>query len=171
MSENISANSLNETVSDTGAKAVKTVVCGGLVVGALDGIAASLNAIFAGINPAVVWQYVASGLIGKTSYAYGWKSVALGILIHFFVAFAVTAIYFVVSRKLPILISRALLLGALYGAAVYFVMGYVVTPLSAAAKLPFSFSSLLVGLLIHVFCVGLPIALITRHFFGGSLEK
>lgn len=164
MSENISAGSLGETISATGSKAVKIIVCGGLAVGILDGVAASLNAIIAGRNPAVVWQYVASGLIGKTSYDYGWKSILLGLLIHFFIAFSVTTIYYAVSRRLPLIARRVWLFGALYGATVYFVMGFVITPLSAAAKMPFSFSSMLIGLLIHVACVGLPIAFITRQF-------
>lgn len=163
MTENILTVSSGETLSSTGAKAIKTIVCGGLVVGILDGIAASLNAIFAGRDPAVVWQYVASGLIGKSSYDFGWKSIILGLLIHLFIAFSVTTVYYAASRRFPTLVRRARLFGALYGAAVYFVMALVVTPLSAAPKLPFSFSSTLVGLLIHVVCVGLPIALIVQQ--------
>lgn len=163
MSENISASSAGKTISETGSKTVKIVVCGGLLVGILDGIAASLNAIIAGRNPAVVWQYVASGLIGNTSYSYGWKSVVLGLLIHFFIAFSVTTVYYVVSRWLPVIARRPWLFGVLYGAAIYFVMGFVITPLSAAAKIPFSFSSMLIGSLIHIICVGLPIAFVTQQ--------
>lgn len=163
MNENISIVSFDETISG-GGKTLKTIVCGGLSVGTLDGVAASLSGVFRGISPAIVWQYVASGLLGRTSYSYGWKAVVFGLLIHFFIAFAATIIYYAASRQFPtLLVRRAALSGALYGIAVYFVMGYVVTPLSAAAEVPFSLSSMLVGLLIHVFCVGLPIALITRQ--------
>jgi hypothetical protein len=164
MNEKIRAFSFEETFPDADAQALKTIACGGLTAGVLDGIAASLNGIFNGASPAIVWQYVASGLLGKGSYNYGWKSVSLGLLIHIFIAFSVTVIYYTVSRRLSIIVRRAVLFGALYGTAVYFVMGYVVTPLSAAAKIRFSFSSTLVGLLIHIFCVGLPVALITRRF-------
>jgi hypothetical protein len=164
MNENISVISFDETVSEPRANALKTIVCGGLTVGVLDCAAACLNGIFKGISPAIVWQYVASGLLGKSSYSYGWKSVVLGLLIHFFIAFTVTTIYYAASRKFPMLVRQWALFGALYGVAVYFVMGYVVSPLSAAAKLRFSVSSMLVGILIHIFCVGLPIALITRRF-------
>lgn len=142
----------------------RAILYGGLTVGVLDCAAASLNGIFKGISPAIVWQYVASGLLGRDSYKHGWKSVVLGLLIHFFIAFSVTTIYYAASRRFPTLVRRAVLFGTLYGAAVYFVMGHVVTPLSVSAKIPFSFSSMLVGLLIHIFCVGLPIALITRRF-------
>lgn len=170
MDENVSTISLDETASESGggANVLKTIVIGGLTVGVLDCAAASLNAIFNGASPARVWQFVASGLLGRDAYNYGWKSVVLGLLIHFFIAFSVTTIYYAASRQLPILVRQAALFGALYGVAVYFVMGYLITPLSAAARLPFSFSGMLVGLLIHIFCVGLPVALITRRFAGGS---
>lgn len=168
MNRNISTILFERAFFGANARAFKIIGGGGLAVGASDGIAASLNAIFAGKSPAVVWQYVASGLIGKNSYNYAWKSIVLGLLIHFFVAFAAATIYYAASRRLPIIIRRAWLFGALYGAAVYFVMGLIVTPLSAAARIPFSFSSMLVGLLIHIFCVGLPIALIARRFSRGD---
>lgn len=171
MNENISTLSFDKTVSRDGAQALKTIVCGGLAVGVLDGIAASLSGILRGTNTAIVWQFVASGLLGKNSYNHGWKTVVLGLFIHFFIAFAVTTIYYAVSRQFSSLIRRTVLFGTVYGIAVYFVMGYVVTPLSAAAGLPFSVSSLIVGLLIHVFCVGLPIALITRRFAANFREK
>ena len=164
MKENTSAVLLSETLSAANAKAIKTVVCGGLAVGLLDGCAASLNAIIAGVNPAIVWQYVASGLIGKSSYNFEWKSTVLGLLIHFFIAFSVTAIYYAASLRLPNMARRTALCGALYGAAVYFVMAFVVTPLSAAAIIPFSTRSTAIGLLIHIVCVGLPIAFITKRF-------
>jgi hypothetical protein len=80
------------------------------------------------------------------------------VAIHCLVAFAAAAVYYLASLKLPLLVRRPWLCGALYGVAVYFFMGRVVTPLSAARVLPFS----LAQLAIHIFCVGLPVALIAR---------
>ena len=164
MNENISTISFEEATSGNRANALKTIFCGGLTAGALDCAAASLSGVFNGTSPAIVWQYVASGLLGKNSYSYGLKSVAIGLLIHFFIAFSVTIIYYAASRQFPILVHRAILFGTFYGVAVYLIMAYVVTPLSAAAKIPFSISSTVICLLVHIFCVGLPIALITRQF-------
>ncbi len=164
---------MNENISETplslfDSAALKTIVSGGLTVGVMDCLAATINAGRRGVTFSQVWQYVASGLLGKESPGYGWKSVALGLLIHFFIAFTVTTIYYLASRRLPFLVQQTLLCGVLYGIAVYFVMGYVVSPLSAAAKLSFSVSSLLTGLFIHIICVGLPIALIVRRFAKSS---
>lgn len=50
----------------------------------------------------------------------------------------------------------------LYGIAVYFVMNYVVIPLSAASRGAFSMPVFLNGILIHAFGVGLPAALFAR---------
>ena len=164
MSENVSEVFVEETTSGAGAQAWKAIVAGGLTVGVLDCLAATINAARSGVSFSRVWQFVASGLLGRESYNYGWSSVALGLLIHFFIAFSVATVYYLASRRFPILIRQAVLFGALYGVAVYFFMGYVVSPLSATAKLPFSFSSMLIGIFIHIFFVGLPAALIVRRF-------
>jgi hypothetical protein len=51
-----------------------------------------------------------------------------------------------------------------YGVAVYFFMNRVVVPLSAASKFPFSLKMMVIGIVIHVFCVGLPISLAARRY-------
>jgi len=53
----------------------------------------------------------------------------------------------------------------LYGVAVYMFMSWVVVPLSALpkSKAPFSLTGLVLSLLTHMFCVGLPIALAVRR--------
>jgi hypothetical protein len=60
--------------------------------------------------------------------------------------------------------EHAFLFGPLYGIAVYFFMNRVVVQLSAATKYPFSLKMMLIGLVIHIFCVGTPIALAARRF-------
>jgi ABC-type branched-subunit amino acid transport system permease subunit len=64
------------------------------------------------------------------------------------------------------LVQNAVLSGALYGVAVYFFMQEFVVPLSAARKHPFSFQMMIIGVVIHVFCVGLPISLNVRRYGG-----
>jgi hypothetical protein len=164
MNENISTAVFEETTSAAPSHALKTIVAGGLTVGVMDCLAATINSALRGVTFTQVWQYVASGLLGKESNNYGWMSVALGLLIHFFIAFSVTTIFYLASRWLPILVRQAILSGIFYGIGVYFVMGYIVSPLSRAAQFPFTLRGLLTGLFIHIICVGLPIALITRRF-------
>lgn len=165
MSEIISAVSFDETETVAAKyQGLKTIVAGGLTVGVMDCLAATINAGLKGVSFSRVWQYVASGALGPASYNYGWNSVALGLFFHFLIAFTATTVFYFLSRWYPILISKPLLFGPLYGIVVYFFMGYLVVPLSLAAKIPFSIQGMLTGLFIHIVCVGLPIALITRRF-------
>ncbi|MGH9908553.1 MAG: hypothetical protein ACRD8U_23590 [Pyrinomonadaceae bacterium] len=63
------------------------------------------------------------------------------------------------------LVRQAIISGLLYGIAVFFFMNLVVLPLSAVPfKVSFGASQLITGLIVHMLCVGLPIALVVRHF-------
>jgi len=61
-------------------------------------------------------------------------------------------------------VAASVVWGALYGVAVYLFMNHVVLPLSAVARRPFSVSTALVMVGIHIACVGLPIALMVRRY-------
>lgn len=115
-----------------------------------------------------IFQSVASGLLGKTSYEGGIPTFLLGILLHFVVASCIAAVYYVASLKLPFLIRRAVVCGLIYGMIAYLEMNYVVIPLSAASSAPFSLSVFLLGIIGHAFLVGLPIALLSRRFAKSS---
>jgi len=75
-----------------------------------------------------------------------------------------TFLYYVTSRKLPILVHRAVLFGLIYGALAYLFMHLVVLPISAVPKghAPFIYKA--TEFVEHWFCVGLPIALSVRHY-------
>ena len=137
------------------------IVWGGLAAGVLDGTAASL---FYGATAQRVFQSVASGLIGRGAFEGGWPAAILGMGLHLVIATLAAASYVLASRRLPWLVRRPWLFGPAFGVAVYYFMQHVVVPLSAAAQGSFSLSRMTKGLLIHVFCVGLPIALCARRW-------
>lgn len=143
-------------------RAFEAIVYGGLVVGVLDGLAATTQSGLRGVRPVRLFQFVASGLLGAASYNGGWASFLLGVLIHFFIAFVAAAVYYRASLSFPVLIRRAVMCGIVYGVAVYFFMSRVVVPLSATRKSPFSLTQMLIGLMIHILFIGLPIALLAR---------
>ena len=68
------------------------------------------------------------------------------------------------SRRLPVLLQHAVVSGAAYGVFVYFFMQLVVIPLSAIGPRPLSLGAVLVGVAIHIPCVGLAIALTLRRY-------
>jgi len=147
-------------------RALEAILYGGLAVGVLDGLAAVIITILRGGSPARMFQGIASGLIGRASLQGGWATVLLGASLHFLIAFIWTTIFCGASLKLPTLTQRALIWGPIYGVVVYFAMQIIVLPLSAIRKPPFSFApplQTLQGIIVHILCVGLPIALLARR--------
>jgi hypothetical protein len=140
------------------------VLWGGLVCGTLDITAAIVVYGRFGLRPVPLLQGIAAGLLGPRAHDGGLATAFLGLLCHFFIAFGAATVYFTTSRWIPFLIDHAAVSGVLYGVAVYFFMNRVVVPLSAARHYPFSFKMMVIGVVIHIFCVGLPIALLVRRF-------
>src|SRR5690242_14046491 len=129
----------------------RAILWAGLIAGALDITAAFVSSALRGRNdPVRVLQSVASGVLGAGSFDGGIPAAALGLVLHFVIAFGAAAVYVVASRKLRFLVEHPVICGLLYGAAVYAFMNSVVVPLSAA---PFKMSYNLVGLGIHLVCV------------------
>jgi hypothetical protein len=144
------------------------ILLGGLTAGILDISDAIITWGLRGIPAGRILQSVASGLLGRASYDGGFPTMALGTLLHFFIATSAAATYVGARSRLPILARRAVPCGLAFGVAVYLFMNYVVLPLSAfpGRSSAFSLSAFLHGVIGHAFLVGLPIALLTRRFTG-----
>jgi hypothetical protein len=138
--------------------------CAGLTCGVMDITAALVvYGLVYGVRPVRLLQGIASGLLGARAFHGGVATVLLGLLCHFVIAFSAATVYFAASRVVPFLLEYAVVSGVLYGAIVYFFM-QVVVALSATRKNPFSWRLTLIGVVIHIFCVGLPIAVVVRKF-------
>jgi uncharacterized membrane protein YagU involved in acid resistance len=142
---------------------------GGLIAGILDAADGVVAYYFAaGFNPIQVLQSIASGFYGAAAFQKGISGALVGLLAHFFIAFAVAAIYVGATRFLPMLNREAVMWGTIYGAAVFIVMNFVVLPHTAVVKSPLSLPLLLNGVLGHALFVGLPIALAARRITNQS---
>jgi hypothetical protein len=146
------------------------LVLGTLTVGVLDILDAFVFFGLRGARPDRILQSIASGVLGRAAYQGGMPAALLGLLLHFFIAFGVVAIYMIATRLLPALNRRPWIYGLLYGIVVYLVMNRIVVPLSAAAvgSGPTPLPVLVNGILIHLFGVGLPAALFARAAAGGQ---
>jgi hypothetical protein len=142
---------------------IATIFRAGLVCGVLDISAAFINWSFQGISPFRILQAIASGLLGPRSYHGGWPTAVLGAACHFFIAFSAAAIFYVISRKWGFLTQHPIVAGVSYGIGVYLVMYWMVMPLSRLQMLPFSGLRTAIAIVTHIFCVGLPISLITSR--------
>src|SRR5712672_345255 len=159
-------NSAATTLPAQNPNTLLAILWGGLLCGVLDITAALVVYGYMGARPPRLLQGIAAGLLGARTYNGGAATALLGLLCHFVIAFSAAAVFVAASRMAPFLVRQAVLSGVLYGVAVYFFMNRVVVPLSAAAKFPFSFKMMVIGVIIHIFCVGLPISLAARRYAG-----
>jgi hypothetical protein len=136
----------------------------GLLVGVSDACFAMVtNAVMRGSGAARVWQGVASVLVGKEALNGGAAMTALGVLMHFTVAFTWSALFLVAVLRSPkiraVLDSEygALKVAAVLGPFIWLVMSLVVIPMFVH-RMPTLTSYWVVMLVGHIFFVGLPMA-------------
>lgn len=147
-------------------------MAGGLVCGILDINAAFISAyLTADRTPMWVLRAVASALLGRdAAFSAGAWVGAMGLAMHFFVATSWTTVFYLLSRKFPVLLQHVVPAGMLFGLGVYLFMHcftipacswfrslYLGTPPNWAHA-PFGWPQF--G--IHLTCVGLAIALAVR---------
>jgi hypothetical protein len=146
----------------------RAVLLGTVTVGTLDILDAFVFfGLRSGARPERILQGIAAGLLGRDAIAQGgWGMAALGLLLHYVIAFGIVFTFVMVSRGVRVLARQPFVFGPLYGIAVYFVMNLVVIPLSRIGA-PFHppLPVLVNGLLIHVVAVGLPSALAASMAF------
>jgi hypothetical protein len=147
--------------------AVRTIAITGLIVGAMDVTSAFIIAISRGSTVTRLLQFVASGLIGRKAFHGGGATAALGLGLHFVIAFSLVAVFYAASHRLAFLRRQAVVSGLIYGLIVFGVMNLVVLPLSAA-KPRHSLTGDLIQIGIHMFVIGLPTALLIRRFSGAN---
>jgi hypothetical protein len=145
-------------------RALAAILWGGLIAGTLDLTYACVSWALRGVGPVRIMQSIATGVLGPAAFDGGAGSAALGVFLHYFILIVAAALYYTASRKFDLLTRRAVACGLLYGVAIYVVMNFVVVPLSASAYRPtLSLGSIALNLSVHMFLVGLPIALMVHR--------
>jgi uncharacterized membrane protein YagU involved in acid resistance len=172
-------------------RAIRAILLGGLVAGALDIIYAIViyGPLSYGVPAMRILQSVGAGFIGRDASRAGeWGTALFGLGTHFLLAMIIAAIFVLASNALGTLKTRPILWGFLYGLVAYVMMNYVVSPLSAAgehghfaasiseatARLQESFSEVRGGaadypwmlwgtIFTHTVLVGIPIAVINAR--------
>lgn len=161
------STTMNSVSATAGNDAAKPVLLAGLVAGTLDLIAACVSAwLRSGVPPLRVSQYIASGVLGQAAFTGGGAAAALGVACHFVIALGAAAAFYIASRKLRFLVAWPISMGLLYGVLVYLFTTLIVVPLSRVTppRVAPPLSAKIIAMLIIMFCVGLPIALIVRRF-------
>jgi hypothetical protein len=148
-------------------RAVRAIAISGLIVGTMDITSAIIIAILRGSTMTRLMQFIASGLLGPSAFQGGAAIVALGLGLHFLIAFSLVAVFYAASQSFVFLRRQAVVSGLVYGLIVFGVMNLIVLPLSAA-KPRHSLSGDLIQIGIHMFVIGLPTALLVRRFSGAT---
>ena len=149
----------------------RAILWGGLICGVLDITSAVVISLANGGSPVRMLQGIAGALLGPVTFQGGAATAALGLAMHFGVAFTATAIFYWLSRRFPAMVQWAVPSGIVFGVVWLLVMYRGVIPLTAALRTLYlsnvkrSLPALWpLPLLVHMTCVGLPIALAVRHF-------
>ncbi len=142
------------------------IAWGGLVAGTIDIGAAAL---ITGFAPVRVMKIVAGGLLSRSAFD-GDASIAwLGMGLQWAMSLLIAAIFVLAARRLPGLLRHWIVSGLAYGVIVYFVMNYVVVPLSALGHgMPaFALKPFLLNML-AMLLYGLIMAFFARRFLRPS---
>jgi hypothetical protein len=164
-------NDSGDPGTGTGRSARRAILWGGVICGVLDITSAIVIALANGGSPVRMLQGIAGALLGPMTFQGGVATAALGLAMHFGVAFTATAIFFWLSRRIPAMVEWAVPSGLVFGVVWLLVMYRGVIPLTAALRTLYlsnvkrSPPALWpLPLLVHMTCVGLPIALAVRRF-------
>lgn len=145
---------------------IRIVLLAGLLAGTLDALSASIYSFVKGnINPEKVFIYVASFALGKSVLLTGGSGVAIvGLLIHFFIAYSFTLLFFLLYPRLPILSKNRVLTAIVYGLFVWMVMNLVVLPIAGKPYHLYPENSIS-NILILMFAIGMPVSFIAYRYY------
>ena len=143
-----------------------------LLCGVLDIASAVVISITSGSTPMRMLQGIAGALLGPKTFELGFATAAMGLAMHFLVALAAASLFYAASRRIPAMVEHAVVSGILFGVFWLFVMYRGVIPICAALRplylanapkrpLPALWP---LPILVHMTCVGVPIALAVRRF-------
>lgn len=142
----------------------KAILLSGLFIGVADGLAAALsNFLMKGISPDRVFKFVASGVFGMRAFAGNTAMLVAGLCFHFLIAMSFTTFFFIIASSYKSLINHILLTGVGYGCSVWLVMNFIVIPLSNTPPISFQTDSVIVGIFVHIFVIGVPIVWLAKQ--------
>jgi uncharacterized membrane protein YagU involved in acid resistance len=137
------------------------VVVAGFVAGTLDvGAAALINLV----SPVRILHFIAGGLLGRQALAGGAPVALLGLVLQWAMSFIIAAVYVIPSRRLPAMRRFWAVGGFCYGVAIFFVMNYIVVPLSAWARWPNFTAGTFAANMVAMLVFGLIVAFFARYF-------
>ncbi len=163
---------MTEAFSSGGRSAGRAILWAWLLCGVLDITSAIIISITSGSTPVRMLQGIAGAVLGAKTFDWGFATAAMGLAMHFLVALTATLVFYGLSRRIPAMVAHPVVSGILFGVFWLLVMYRGVIPLLAALR-PLYLSNVVkrplpalwpLPVLVHMTCVGLPIALSISRF-------
>lgn len=150
---------------DTRSSLVRTIVLGGMFIFISQCIHQWIVVTLMQKTPYIlVWQYIASGLLGDAAFAGGMATAWLGLFFHLIISLVIAAVFILAADRIPLLRRHVIVGSLLYGFGVFMVMNMIVTPLSAAPPIPApTLPWLIEAILEHVLLVGLALGMLVQR--------
>jgi outer membrane lipoprotein SlyB len=136
------------------------IVLGGIVAATIDIGAACL---ITGRSVIFILHTIAGGLLGKASYSGGMRTALFGLVLQELMGVIIAAIYAAAARVMPPLRRHWIAGGLAYGVIIFFVMNYVVVPLSAWKHVPHFTAPKFLANLAAMLLFGLIVAFFVRR--------
>ena len=135
------------------------ILIGGFIAGTLDiGAAALINVV----SVEVILKSIASGVLGKASFDQGIHAETMGLFLQWGMSILIAAIYVIAAWRINLLRQRWLAAGLCYGVGIFFVMNYMVMPLSAVGHHPHFTTAHFIENLLAMLLFGVIIAFFAR---------
>jgi uncharacterized membrane protein YagU involved in acid resistance len=144
---------------------LSAIFLGGVIAATIDIGAASL---ITGRSPTFIMQAIAGGLLGKATFDGGIGTMILGTVLQELMGILIATIYVVLSKTVSRLLRRWILSGLAYGVIIFFVMNYVVVPLSALKSTPHFTPVKFAANMAAMLLFGLIVAFFARRLASGQ---
>ncbi|CAN5305406.1 hypothetical protein BH10BAC4_BH10BAC4_08160 [soil metagenome] len=149
-------------------KLASAIITAGLIAGTLD-ILSAFTLVFTrtGKNPIIVLNYISSAIFGKqTAYSGGALMSAIGLLMHYMIAFGWAILFFLLFPKFRLLRFNKIVVGLFYGIFVWTMMNLVLVPMTLIPPSPFNVTNAVTNVIILMVAIGLPISILASRYFS-----
>jgi hypothetical protein len=150
---------------------LKPIIVATAIAGALDILAAFFFAGRAGFSASRVLHFVASGPFGDRALT-GTGFAVAGLFVHFAIMACMAAAFVLAAARLPLLLAHPIVAGAVHGLSLWFVMYWIVRPARWPQLTPSTDPTKIAEeLFCHLILVGIPIALVARHYLRAPVSS
>jgi hypothetical protein len=147
---------------------LKPIIWIGLLTGTLDAIAAMIENYK--ITPAIIFEFIASGVFGKAAFTGSTTMVLWGIFFHYLIAWSFSAVLFMMFPLFIKFLKNKYITAVLFALITWLITNLIIVPASRIGWHPIPITSILTGYGILIISIGLPIALVADKFYSKKVR-